>query len=66
MTVKTTIKFTSDLAGAVDAGIEAVQVAFMRAAGKEEIQELLADALAKLKSVREQNRARVKVDRNPL
>ena len=52
MTVKTTIKFTADLGGAVDAGIEAIQTAVMRAHDRADVQERLERVLAELRAVR--------------
>ena len=54
MTVKTTIKFLSDSGGAIDAGIEATQIAIMRARAENRgsMEPLLDDALVKLRAAK--------------
>ena len=54
MTVKTTIKFTADLGGALDATIEAARIAIMHASEIRTEQKELEDALAKIKLIRQQ------------
>ena len=54
MTVKTTIKFTADLGGALDATIEAARIAIMHASDIRTEQKRLEDALIEIKAVRQQ------------
>lgn len=52
MTVKTTIKFSSDVGGALDASIEAVQIAAMRLHREATLQERLEKVIDDLRAVK--------------
>ena len=66
MTIETTIKFTPDLNGALEAGIEAIQTAIMRAHDRSDVQQQLEPLLAKLRAVKADIKPSMTASRNPL
>ena len=67
MTVKTTIEFEADLHGAVEAAIEAVQTAIMRADDNANERDRLEKVLVELRaSERSTRNATLAQSRNPL